>query len=66
MLVLRRKPGETIIINGDIRISVLEIEKDRVKIGIVAPPHVTILREELLQRSEVDARPSAPAQPDHA
>ncbi len=52
MLVLRRRTGETIIINGVIRISVLAIEGDRVKVGIIAPPDVTIVREELLRHAE--------------
>ncbi|MGB8348498.1 MAG: carbon storage regulator [Ktedonobacteraceae bacterium] len=49
MLVLRRKVGETIILDGVITISVLAIEGERVKIGINAPPDVTIMREELLR-----------------
>jgi carbon storage regulator len=49
MLVLRRKVGETIVIDGVINISVLAVEGERVKIGIVAPPDVTIVRQELLK-----------------
>ena len=49
MLVLRRKAGETIVLDGVISISVLAVEGERVKIGIVAPPDVTIVREELLK-----------------
>ena len=49
MLVLRRKVGESIILNGVISISVLAVEGERVKIGINAPPDVTIVREELLK-----------------
>ena len=48
MLVLRRKGGQSIILNGVIKICVLAIEGDRVKIGIEAPPDVVIVREELL------------------
>ncbi len=48
MLVLRRKVGESIILAGVINISVLAVEGERVKIGISAPPDVTIVREELL------------------
>ena len=47
MLVLRRKVGESIILDGVISISVLAVEGERVKIGINAPPDVTIVREEL-------------------
>lgn len=49
MLVLRRKVGESIILDGVISISVLAVEGERVKIGINAPPDVTIVREELLR-----------------
>jgi carbon storage regulator len=49
MLVLRRKVGETIVLDGVISISVLAVEGERVKIGIVAPPNVTIVRQELLK-----------------
>jgi carbon storage regulator len=49
ILVLRRKSGEVIAINGGvIRIIVLNVEGDRVKLGIEAPPDVVIVREELL------------------
>ncbi|MDQ6662623.1 MAG: carbon storage regulator [Chloroflexota bacterium] len=49
MLVLRRKVGESIILSGVISVSVLAVEGERVKIGINAPPDVTIVREELLR-----------------
>lgn len=49
MLVLRRKVGESIILDGVISISVLAVEGERVKIGINAPPDVSIVREELLR-----------------
>jgi carbon storage regulator len=47
MLILSRKKDESIIINGDIRIKVLEIEEGKVRIGIEAPKDVDIFREEL-------------------
>ena len=47
MLVLRRKRGEAITISQVITVRVLEIEGDRVKLGIDAPPDVLVLREEL-------------------
>ncbi len=49
MLVLRRKVGESIVLAGTINVSVLAVEGERVKIGISAPPDVTIVREELLR-----------------
>ena len=48
MLVLRRKVEEGIVFTGNIRVVVLAIEGGRIKLGIEAPPDVTIVREELL------------------
>ena len=48
MLILTRKPGEAIVIDGDIRISVLSIEGERVKLGVDAPREIPVLRQELL------------------
>ncbi len=48
MLVLRRKVEEVIVLDGSIRVVVLAVEGERVKIGIEAPDDVTIVREELL------------------
>ncbi len=47
MLVLGRKPNESLLIGDDIVITVLSVEGDRVKIGISAPGNVRILRQEL-------------------
>jgi carbon storage regulator len=49
MLVLRRKAGEAIVLNGTITIHVLAVEGERVKLGINAPPEVVIVRSELLE-----------------
>jgi carbon storage regulator len=54
MLVLRRKVGESIILDGVISVSVLAVEGERVKIGITAPLDVTIVREELLRALATD------------
>lgn len=48
MLVLSRKLGERILIGQDIELTVVRIDRDRVRIGIKAPSGVTILREEIL------------------
>ncbi len=49
MLVLTRKINESIIIEEDIKIKILEVKGEKVKIGIIAPKHLTILRDELYQ-----------------
>lgn len=48
MLVLTRKAGERIVIADNVVVEVLEVQGNRVRIGIQAPQGVTILREELL------------------
>ena len=47
MLVLSRKSNESIIIGGEITVTVLEIRGDQVRIGIDAPRSVTVHREEI-------------------
>jgi carbon storage regulator len=47
MLVLNRKLGETIVINERIEVTVVRIDRGTVRIGIKAPPEVSVLREEL-------------------
>ena len=47
MLVLSRKIGEEIVIAGNIRVKVVGIQGNRVKLGVVAPEEVTVHREEI-------------------
>jgi len=49
MLVLTRKEGETIAIGDEIEIRVLRIDGDQIRLGIVAPRQMTVLRGELLK-----------------
>lgn len=58
MLVLTRKLKESIMINGDIEITVLSMEGDQVKLGINAPKHIDIHRKEIylsIQQENSDA-----------
>ena len=52
MLVLSRKPGEKVVIDGGITITVVEVNGGRVRIGIDAPADVEILRSELVAARE--------------
>ena len=52
MLALSRKLGESIVIGKYIKISILEIKGDQIKIGIDAPKNVTIYREEIFKQIE--------------
>ena len=47
MLALTRKKGESIILNNDIEISILELRGDQVKVGINAPKEVPVYRKEV-------------------
>jgi carbon storage regulator len=49
MLVLTRKPGESIIIDGRIVVKVVRLDGDAVRIGIDAPPDVPVHRQEVYQ-----------------
>jgi carbon storage regulator len=50
MLVLSRRLGETLIIGDDIKITVLGISGNQVRLGIAAPKNVSVHREEVYRR----------------
>jgi carbon storage regulator len=50
MLVLTRRSGEEIVIDGDIRVMVVAIKGDKIRLGISAPPSVTVDRSEVHER----------------
>jgi len=47
MLALTRKRGESLVVNNNIEITVLEIRGDQIKLGIQAPKNVPIYRKEV-------------------
>ena len=47
MLALTRKKGESLVLNNDIEVTVLEIRGDQVKLGIKAPRQVPVYRKEV-------------------
>jgi len=49
MLVLSRKVGDKLVIDGNITVEVIKIQGNRVILGVVAPPSIKILRGELTQ-----------------
>jgi len=49
MLVLSRKKNESILINDDIAIVVVEIRGDKVRLGIEAPKEVSVMRREVYE-----------------
>ncbi len=50
MLVLSRKQGEKVLIDGGIELVIVEISGDKVRVGINAPKHVKVNREEVAAR----------------
>ena len=57
MLVLSRKKNESIVINNDITIVVVEIRGDKVRLGVEAPREVPVHRREVfdaIQRSQIE------------
>ena len=59
MLILTRKIDQSIVIQGNITIVVLGVERDRVKLGIQAPAEVAVLRQELFdENAQGSAAPS--------
>ena len=50
MLVLTRRVGEEIVIADSIRVKVVAVHGNRVRLGIVAPQDVTVHREEIHRR----------------
>ena len=49
MLILTRRPDESIIINGNVKLKILSVNGNQVRIGFEAPEDVSIVREELLE-----------------
>ena len=56
MLILTRKPGESLIIGEDIKVTIFSVKGNQVRIGIDAPKDVHIVRDELLERPEKGRR----------
>jgi carbon storage regulator len=63
MLVLTRKLNESIVINGDIRITVVGIRGNHVRLGIEAPRSVGIFRDELCFAKPNRGAKSSPENP---
>jgi carbon storage regulator len=57
VLVLTRKIGEEVLIGDDIRVRVLEVQGNRVKLGFAAPDEVRFKRSELAPREETEPNP---------
>ena len=63
MLYLTRKIGESVIINDNIEISVVEVRGKSIKLGFTFPSDVSVLRREIYERIQEENRAAAEASP---
>lgn len=56
MLVLSRKVGESIVIGDNIKITVVKINGNNVRLGIEAPKEIPVVREELSKKQQNNAK----------
>ena len=54
MLVLSRKTNESIVIDGNITVSVLRVDNDNVRLGIEAPLEIPVLRKEIYEEIKIN------------
>ncbi|MCC6301576.1 MAG: carbon storage regulator CsrA [Gammaproteobacteria bacterium] len=54
MLILTRRVGETLVIGDDVTVTVLSVRGNQVRIGVNAPKDVTVHREEIYQRIQME------------
>ncbi len=58
MLILTRRIGETLCIGADIEVTVLAISGSQVRLGIKAPRHVSVDRQEVAERKRREQEPT--------
>lgn len=61
MLYLTRKLGESLIINDEIEVTVVDVKGKAAKLGITFPPHASVLRREVYDRIQAENRAAATA-----
>jgi carbon storage regulator len=59
MLVLTRKPDQSIMVGNDIEITVLEVRGEQVRLGIRAPRTVTVHRKEVFEQIRLENQNAA-------
>ena len=59
MLVLTRKLGESIVIGNHVRVTVLDVQGKQIRLGIEAPPEVSVHRGEVYARIEAENKAAA-------
>ncbi|MFC1601831.1 carbon storage regulator CsrA [Candidatus Sumerlaeota bacterium] len=63
MLILTRKPGEAIRIGAEIRIQILEVKGNQIRVGVDAPRSIAVHREEIFEQIQQENRDAAKSAP---
>ena len=61
MLILTRRIGESVMIDSEVKITVLGVKGNQVRIGIDAPKHVSVHREEIYMRIQDEKEQNSPS-----
>ncbi len=61
MLYLTRKIGESVIINDNVEVTVIEVRGKSIKLGFTFPPEISVLRREIYERIQEENRAAAAA-----
>jgi carbon storage regulator len=59
MLVLSRKPNESIVIDGNVTVSVLRVDNENVRIGVQAPLEIPVMRKEIYEEIKTNNEKAA-------
>lgn len=63
MLVLSRKPGESLVIGGNITVTIIQTSGDKIRLGIEAPREVPVHRSEVFERIQSEGKVTNPLSP---
>jgi len=65
MLILSRRPGESVMVGDEVTVTVLGVKGCQVRLGFTAPANMAVHREEVYQRIRHETRQDAPVEGCH-